>query len=117
MIMYFWFDWIKPENVLPKSHQIDKNMQIKKIKDLRKTMAATAIPLWFFSTILLAPIMMDYHMFGFTTGFDFDNNYFKLGIILGILGTFTITIGLIRLFTIQQTLDVYYLAEKQLQFS
>jgi len=60
---------------------------------------------------------MDYHMFGFTTGFDFDNDYFKFGMIFGILGTATIAIGIVRLFILQQTLDLYYLAEKQLQFS
>ena len=115
--MYFWFDWVKTEYPLSKQSSINKNEQIKKIKNLRKTMIVTAIPLWIVSTILLTPLMMDYHMFGFTTGFDFDNNYFKFGIISGVLGTFTIVIGIIRLFTLQQTLDMYYLAEKQLQFS
>jgi len=115
--MYFWFDWVKPETPLTKTHFIHKNEQIKKIKNLRKTMIVTAIPLWIVSTILLTPIMMDYHMYGFTTGFDVDNNYFKFGIIFGILGTATIAIGIARLFTLQQTLDLYYLAEKQLQFS
>ena len=115
--MYFWFDWVKTENPISKPQPFNKNEQINKIKNLRKTMMVTTIPLWIVSTTLLTPIMMDYHMFGFTAGFDFDNNYFKFGMIFGILGTTTITIGIIRLFTLQQTLDLYYLAEKQLQFS
>jgi hypothetical protein len=115
--MYFWFDWVKTEYPLSKPCSINKNEQIKKIKNLRKTMLVTAIPLWIISIILLTPIMMDYHMFGFTTGFDFNNNYFKFGMIFGILGIVSIAIGIVRLFTIQQKLDLYYLAEKQLQFS
>ena len=115
--MYFWFDWVKPEYLVSKSQSINKNEQIKKIINLRKTMIVTAIPRWIVSTILFTPIMMDYHMYGFTTGFDVYNNYFKFGIIFGILGTATIAIGIAWLFTLQQTLDLYYLVEKQLQFS
>ena len=115
--MYFWFDWVKTEDHISKPQSINKNEQIKKIKNLRKIMMVTAIPLWIVSTILLMPIMVDYHTLGFTTGFDFDNNYFKFGMIFGILGTATIGIGTVRLLILQQTLDLYYLAEKQLQFS
>ena len=115
--MYFWFDWVKTEYPVSRPPSINKNEQIKKIKNIRKTMMTTAIPLWIVSTILLMPIMIDYHTLGFTTGIDFNNNYFKFGMIFGILGTATIGIGIVRLFTLQQTLDLYYLAEKQLQFS
>ena len=55
-------------------------------------------------------------MFGFTSGFDFNNEFFKFGMIFGILGTATIMIGVIMLFTLQ-TLELYFIAEKQLQFS
>jgi preprotein translocase subunit SecF len=115
--MYFWFDWLKTENPLSKPPSINKNEQIKKIKNLRKMMTVTAIPLWIFSILLLMPSMMDYHMFGNATGFDFANNFFKFGMVFGILGIIIIAIGIILLFTIQQKLDLYYLAEKQLQFS
>jgi hypothetical protein len=115
--MFFWFDWVKTEHTLSKNYPINRNDQIKKIKNLRKIMIATAIPLWIFSTILLAPIMTDYYRFDDTTVFDFTNDYFKFGMISGILGIVTIAIGIMRLFTIQQTLDMYYFAEKQLQFS
>ena len=60
---------------------------------------------------------MDYYRFDDPTLVDFNNEYFRIGMISGFLGIAAITIGIIRLFTIQQTLDMYYLAEKQLQFS
>lgn len=115
--MYFWFDWVKTEYPLPKSHSINRNEQIKKIKNLRKIMITTAIPLWILSAILLTPIMMDYYELDEPDKNYFRNNYFEIGMISGILGIVIIAIGIMRLFTIQQTLDMYYFAEKQLQFS
>lgn len=114
--MYFWFDWVKTEEVIPENYSIDRNDQIKKIKNLRKLILVTAIPLWILSTILLTPIMIDFYHLDDPSGIDLMNNYFKFGIISGFLGTSVTVIGTIRLFTIHQSLNMYY-AEKQLQFS
>jgi hypothetical protein len=115
--MFFWFDWVKSEYSPSKQGIVNRNAQIKKIKNLRKTMITTAIPLWIISTILLVPIMDEYYKINDSSVFDFANNYFKFGILTGFLGTAIIGIGIFRLFTIQEKLDMYYLAEKQLQFS
>lgn len=115
--MYFWFDWVKTEDAIPKNYSINRNDQIKKIKNLRKIILVAAVSLWVLSTILLTPIMIDYYRLDDSSGIDLMNSYFKFGIISGFLGTSIIVIGIIRLFAIHHTLNMYYLAEKQLQFS
>lgn len=104
--MYFWFDWIKPEFHLVESNQIDRKKEVEKIKNLRKIMLVTAIPLWIFSAALLVPVLMDYHRLDQLTSIYFQNDYFIIGMILGCLGIAAMGFGIIRLFTIQQVLDM-----------
>ncbi|WP_179370641.1 hypothetical protein [Nitrosopumilus ureiphilus] len=115
--MYFWFDWIKPEFKLIESNPIDRKKEIEKIKNLRKIMMVTAIPLWIFSAALLIPVLMDYYRLDEPTSVDFQNNYFVIGMISGCLGIVVMMIGITRLFTIQQTLYMDYSVQKQPQLS